>query len=122
MEVLVIVKVSRRALAIVAGLTLAGTTALPVWAFEPANYGVQAISAEFVPTREQVQAQLKILNDRLETGRKASFYSSEASGEYLEAERYYKFGRYDEALAHAEAGERALPDVPNWVTSDTASR
>jgi hypothetical protein len=116
------VRVSRRAKAIVASLTLAGTTALPVWAFQTPNYGVQAISAEFVPTSEQVQTELRILNDRLEAGRKASFYSSEASGEYLEAERYYKFGRYDEALAHAEAGERALPDVPNWITPDTAAR
>jgi len=109
-------------MAIVAGLALAGTTALPGWAFETPNYGVQAISADFVPTSEQVQTELRILNERLEAGREASFYSSEASGEYLEAERYYKFGRYDEALAYAKAGEKALPDIPNWVRPDTASR
>jgi len=111
---------SRSATAIIAGLALAGTATLPAWAFQSANDEVQAINAELVPTNQEVQAELSRLNERLEAGRKASFYSATASSEYLAAKRYYEFGRYDEAIAHAQAGESALPSIPNWP--DTASR
>jgi hypothetical protein len=110
-------KVSKRAVAIAAAVMLAGTSAPRLWAFQTPTNGVQAINADFVPTSEQVQAELTELNERLETGRKASFYSSEASSEYLEAQRYYEYGRFDEALAHARAGESVLPNIPNWPES-----
>ncbi len=115
-------KVSRHAVPIVAALTLAAAATLPLWAFETPINQVQAINAEFVPTKEQVQSELSSLNQRLEAGRMASFYSSEASSEYLAAQRFYEFGLYDEALAHARSGERALPQIPNWVEPATASR
>ncbi len=112
-------KFYRKAVVIAAALTLAGTSAFPLWAFQTPVNGVQAINAEFVPTSEQVQSELNNLNQRLQAGRKASFYSSEGFSEYLEAKRYYEFGRYDEALAHAQAGERALPAIPNWPDSSS---
>jgi hypothetical protein len=114
-------KVSKHS-AMVAALALAGAMALPASALATPITQVDAINAQFVPTREQVQAELATLNQRLEAGRKASFYSAEASSEYLEAERYYGFGRYDEAIAHARRGESVLPSIPNWVSPATASR
>jgi hypothetical protein len=114
-------KVSRHFVAIVAALTLAGATTLPLWAFETPINQVQAINAEFVPTGEQVKSELSSLNRRLEADRMASFYSGEASSEYFAAKRFYEFGRYDEALAHARNAERALPQVPNWVQPVSAS-
>ena len=115
-------KISKHSVAVAALLLLAGTAPLPLWAFDGSAIQAQAIDAEFVPTREQVQGELSNLNHRLEAGQMASFYSGEASDEYLQAERYFQFGRYDEALAHARIAERALPQIPNWVTPDSDSR
>ena len=116
-------KTSRHSVAIVAALSLAGAMALPAGAFAAPVTQVDAINTEFVPTREQVQAELDVLNRRLEAGREASFYSAEASSDYLEAQRYFTYGLYDEALAYAHSGERAFPSsIPNWVNPATASR
>jgi 1-aminocyclopropane-1-carboxylate deaminase/D-cysteine desulfhydrase-like pyridoxal-dependent ACC family enzyme len=115
-------KLSRNSIAILAALSLAGAIALPAAALATPITQVDAITATFVPTREEVQAELATFNRRLQAGREASFYSAKASSEYLEAQRYYQYGLYDEALAHARSGERALPSIPNWVNPATASR
>ena len=62
------------------------------------------------------------LNQRLEAAQRASFYSDDAVSEYLAAKRFYEFGRYDEALAHARSAERALLQIPNWIEPAIASR
>lgn len=113
---------SRHSIALAAALTLAGVTAIPAGALATSAYQMQTINAEFVPTREQVENELSNLNQRLEGARKASFYSGEAYSEDLEARRYYEFGRYDEALAHARNAEGDLPAIPNWVNPTTASQ
>lgn len=115
-------KVSKHSVAIVATLSLAGALALPFAAFATPITPVDAINAAFVPTREEVRAELETLNQRLDAGRRASFYSPRASSEYLEARRYYEHGLLDEALAHARSGESALPAIPNWTGPATASR
>jgi hypothetical protein len=119
-------KISRHPIAIVAALAIAGSATTPLWAFatpvREVQVQVQPIDAEFVPTSERVRSELSRLNQRLEAGRRASFYSGEASSEYLAAERFYEFGRYDEALAHARIAERALPQIPNWIEPAIASR
>ncbi len=115
-------KVAKHSVAVVAALSLAGAMALPAAASATPITQVDAINAAFVPTREEVQAELDTLDQRLEAGRKASFYSAKASSEYLEAKRYFEYGLYDEALAHARNGESALPSIPNWTNPATASR
>jgi hypothetical protein len=112
-----------RVVSMTAALLLAGTLAQPAWAF-PASpgYQVQPINAEYVPTQQEVETQLTILHERLDAAQKSSFYSAEASNDYLDAQRYYKFGRYDEALDDTRDAEKALPTIPNWVTPATASR
>jgi len=114
-------KISKHAVAIVAALTIAGAAA-SAQAFQTAAKQVQPINAEFVPTREQVGSELDNLNRILQADRLASFSSGEASTEYIEAQRYYQVGRYDEALSHARRAEAALPEVPNWVRPETVSR
>jgi hypothetical protein len=115
-------KVRKHVVSAVAVLTLAGTAALPVGAFEAPSNQTQAINAELVPTQEEVQTELTDLHQRLDAAQRSSFYSAEASSEYLDAQRYYKFGRYDEALDDARDAEKALPPIPNWVTPTSESR
>lgn len=116
-------KVSRHsAVSLTAAALLAATFATPVTAFAGRDYQVQPISADFVPTREEVRDELSLLAQRLESGRKASFYSGEAAGEYLVARRLFEFGLYDQAFDHARQGVRDLPAIPNWVQPRTASR
>lgn len=94
-------KVLKHAVSIVAALTFVGAATLPVLAFETPGNQVQAINAEFVPTREQVQTELTLVHGRLQAAEQASFYSAKASREYFAAHRYFEFGFYDQALAHA---------------------
>lgn len=115
-------KVLKHAVSIVAALTFAGAATLPVLAFETPGNQVQAINADIVPTREQVQTELTVLHGRLQAAAQASFYSAKASREYLAAQRYYEFGYYEQALAHARIAEAALPRIPNWVSQARASR
>jgi hypothetical protein len=115
-------KIRKQAVSVVAILTLAGTAALSARAFQGSGYQIQPINAEYVPTQEEVKTELTDLRTRLDYAQKSSFYSAEASSDYLDAERYYKFGRYDEALEDARDAEKALPTIPNWVTPATASR
>jgi hypothetical protein len=115
-------KIRKQAVSIVAILTLAGTAALPAGAFQSSGYQVQPINAEYVPTQAEVQTELTDLRIRLNYAQESSFYSARASSDYLDAERYYKFGRYDEALEDARDAEKALPTIPNWVSPATASR
>ena len=112
----------KHAVTFAAVLTLVGTAAIPAGAFQAPSSQTQPINAEFVPTQQEVQTELASLRERIDDAEKSSFYSPEASNEYLDAQRYYKFGRYDEALDDAHVAEKALPPIPNWQSPDNASR
>jgi hypothetical protein len=112
----------KHAVTFAAVLTLVGTAAIPAGAFQAPSNQTQPINAEFVPTQQEVQTELASLRERIDDAEKSSFYSPEASNEYLDAQRYYKFGRYDEALDDAHVAEKALPPIPNWQSPDNASR
>ncbi len=114
--------IRKHAVSMVVVLTLAATAALPAAAFEASSNQTQPINAEFVPTQEEVQIELTSLHERLGDAQRSSFYSAEASSEYLDAQRYFQFGRYDEALDDARMAEKSLPPIPNWVTPATFAR
>jgi transposase len=115
-------KILRHAGSIVAAFAFAGAATFPVLAFETPGNQVQSITAEFVPTQEQVQSELTDLHARLQAAARASFYSAKASREYLAAQRYFELGFYDQASAHVRIAGRALPANPNWVSPATALR
>jgi hypothetical protein len=116
-------KVLHTSASFAAAIAIAASTVAPAWAFQPAPASqMQEITADVVPTQDQVQRELTDLHERLQAAEKASFYSPKAEREYLTAQRMYEFGRYDEAIEHAQIGERALPEIPNWVTPVSATR
>lgn len=78
--------------------------------------------AVVLPTPDQVQAELNTVGDRLRSDERASFYSPTAESDYLDAEREFKFGQYDQAAAAAQAAAASLPDIPNWKSSNTTSQ
>jgi len=112
----------KHAVIVMGVVALAGTAAIPAGAFQAQSNQNQPINAEFVPTQAEVQTELTSLHVRIDDAEKSSFYSAEASREYLDAQRYYKFGRYDEALDDAHVAEKALPPIPNWVSPANESR
>jgi hypothetical protein len=115
-------KVLRTSASFVAAIAIAAAAVSPAWSFETPTGQMQEISAEVVPTQDEVVRQLNDLHLRLQAAEQASFYSSTAEREYLAAERMYEFGRYDEAVTHIEQAEAALPELPNWNPPVNASR
>ena len=105
------------ALAAAVAMTLIGVASVPAWCQESAK--VQPAStppsydAVVMPAPQEVQMQLASVGQRIEDAERASFYSPSAESDYLQAERMYKIGYYDEAAEEAQAAANALPDIPN---------
>lgn len=110
----------RMVLALTGALSFVGAAALPAAAFDTDQ--VQAITADVVPTQQQVQDQLDDLHARLIAAEEAGSYNPTAESDYLAAQRMFEFGRYDTAARDANTATAALPPSPNWVTPTTASR
>jgi len=115
-------RVLKNGAAVLAAVCLIATASSSTWGFVSPQNSVQADYAQVVPTQQEVQKQLNQVAQRLRTLQLASVDTRQAQAEYLEAERYYSFGRYIEALNHARAAENALPVTPNWIDSQTASK
>jgi type II secretory pathway pseudopilin PulG len=109
-------KFFKRATVAIAAISMLGAAAVPVFAFSTPQNQVQAIPAQVVPTAQQAQSALFTLGQRIRAARLAGFTSPTTRSEYLQAQRDFQYGRYDEAMNHANAAAAALPSVPNWVT------
>jgi len=115
-------RVVRTSASIVAAIAIAGAAVAPAWSFDTPAGQMQEVTAEVVPTQDQVLRQLVELHLHLQAAERSATYSLKAEHEYFAAERMYDFGRYDEAVAHAEKGEAALPETPNSIAPMSVSR
>ncbi|MBF6559152.1 MAG: hypothetical protein IVW56_02595 [Candidatus Binataceae bacterium] len=115
-------RVVRTSASIVAAIAIAGAAVVPAWSFDPPAGQMQEVTAEVVPTQDQVLWQLFELHLHLQAAERHAFYSPKAEHEYFAAERMYDFGHYDEAVAHAEKGEATLPETPNLIAPLRVSR
>lgn len=102
-----------------AAFTLFGMP-IPAWG---QSAKVQPVSTQppydavVLPTPQQVQIELTSVGQRLKDAEMASFYSPIAENDYLEAERMYQFGNYDQAGDEAQAAAATLPEIPNWKSA-----
>ncbi len=97
-----------------------GAAALPASAFDTNQ--VPAITADVVPTQQQIQQQLSDLHARLLAAKEAGSDNPVAESNYLAAQRMFEFGRYDTAARDIGAARAALLPIPNWMPPSTASR
>ncbi|MBE3604153.1 hypothetical protein IMX07_11010 [bacterium] len=94
--------------------------AIPAFAFDTNQ--VPVITADVVPTQQQIQQQLSDLHARLLAAKEAGSDNPVAESNYLEAQRMYEFGRYDTAARDISVAKAALLPIPNWLPPSTASR
>jgi hypothetical protein len=75
----------------------------------------QFTDAEVVPTGPEIQQRIQQIAIELRAAKLASASPTQASGEFLAAQRAYEYGMFDEAMADLNRAEREIPATPNWV-------
>lgn len=93
--------------------SLASFLALPSWAFLGPQGWVQDVTADVMPTPDQVQKELAQLTVIVLGVESVSVISPTAEREYIEAKNAFRSGDYLGALRHAGTAEQALPKIPN---------
>lgn len=85
---------------------------LPSLAFVGPQGWVQEVTADVMPTPDQVQKELAQLSEMVQNAESVTVISPTAEREYIEAKNAFRTGNYLGALRHADTAERALQKMP----------
>jgi hypothetical protein len=96
--------------------------ALPSWAFVGSRGWVQEVTADVMPTPDQVQKELAQLTAMVLNAESVYVISPTAEREYIEAKNAFRTGDYLAAIRHAGTAERALPKILNPADSNPSPR
>ncbi|HXZ87091.1 MAG TPA: hypothetical protein VEF07_00880 [Candidatus Binataceae bacterium] len=102
--------------------SMAPLLAFPSWAFVGPQGWVQEVTADVMPTPDQVRKELAQLSETVRTAESVSVISPTAEREYIEAKNAFRTGDYLAALRHAGTAQRALPKILNPADSNPTAR
>ena len=93
----------------VTAASIGSLPAHPSLAFVSSRDPVPLVTAEVMPTPDQVQKALAQLSQMVQNAESVSIISPTAEREYIEAKSAFRCGNYLGALQHAGTAQRALP-------------
>ncbi len=105
-----------------AAAPLASFLPFPSLAFVGPPGWVQEVTAEVMPTPDQVQKELAQLSEMVQNAESVTVISPTVEREYIEAKNAFRTGNFLGALKHADSAERALQKVPPSGDSKRAVR
>ncbi|MGH7985230.1 MAG: hypothetical protein ACRD4Q_09940 [Candidatus Acidiferrales bacterium] len=115
-------RILKKACAVAVAVSMLGAAVVPAFAFSTPQNQVQAVTAQVVPTAQEAQTAILALGHRMHDAELAGFTSPTSQSDYLQAQREFAHGRYDQAVSSANKAQAALPNIPNWQTEAQISR